>query len=72
MGVKLKKPEGVDVAHVVVAEKEALVLLLPLSLVLQQKILEDDEEDLHWALAVVDWFPVLDDAAPSHDLLHSP
>ena len=59
-------------AHVVVAQEETLVLLLPLPLVLQLKILEEDEEDLHGILAVVDWCPVLNDAAPSHNLLDSP
>ena len=41
------EPEGVNVAHVVVAEEELLVLLLPHLRQLQQQILEDDEEDLH-------------------------
>ena len=41
------EPEGVNVAHVVIAEEELLVLLLPHLRQLQQQILEDDEEDLH-------------------------
>lgn len=59
-------------AHIVIAEEELLVLLLPLPLELQLKILEDDEKDLHWVLTVVDWRPVLDDATPTNNLLDPP
>ena len=60
------------VAHVVVGEEEVLEFLFPLPSQLQLQILEDDEEDLHWALAVVDRCPVLDDTAPTYNLLDSP
>ena len=58
--------------HVVVRQEELLEFLLPSPFQPQLQILEDDEEDLHWALAVVDRCPVLDDAAPTYDLLDSP